>query len=444
MQALLAIALLAAGARTPTEQAEQLAQRAVAEASAGPAQCVVDARKALELTADFEPTAYVTAGRKGEVVEDAYLAARAEFRKHRSRLYAAMGACQAASGRQAAAARYLGRAVTLDPAGGSAVALARSLVALGRGREAVEVLLAGAPGGDLSADARAVANEAADLAGLPSLQVEIDRVRLAALPIDPKPEVRDGPLEVPDHAGLSSGVALQFKDDGLWLLYVPKPDCRTCSGDLEVLKSLQPPGSQVVLVPPGPDEDQALRGVANLYRYRWPFAAGPPLAPVLKVPAPAVMVVARRGFLMVVVPSPFTVTLPGVMEVLAHHDVQETVPRAQWNRRRVDRRPPAPKAHVPAGELAPGEDEPAPPEFVAAQQAYRAGKPAEALRLVEALAAREDGWLLSPEARYDRALCLAALGRREEARRLLLRTGDSRFQDDVDRALEDVGSKKGR
>ena len=42
--------------------------------------------------------------------------------------------------------------------------------------------------------------------------------------------------------------------------------------------------------------------------------------------------------------------------------------------------------------------------------------------------------------RLDRALCLAALGRREEARRMLLRTGDSRFQDDVDRTLEQVGT----
>jgi hypothetical protein len=33
------------------------------------------------------------------------------------------------------------------------------------------------------------------------------------------------------------------------------------------------------------------------------------------------------------------------------------------------------------------------------------------------------------------------MGRNEEARRLLLRTGDSRFQDAVDRALERVGSK---
>ena len=65
---------------------------------------------------------------------------------------------------------------------------------------------------------------------------------------------------------------------------------------------------------------------------------------------------------------------------------------------------------------------------------------AEALRLFEGLEARGDGWLLPPEARLDRALCLAALGRRDEARRLLLKTGDSRFQEGLDRALEKVGT----
>ncbi len=79
-------------------------------------------------------------------------------------------------------------------------------------------------------------------------------------------------------------------------------------------------------------------------------------------------------------------------------------------------------------------------EFTGAVEAFRKGRKAEALRLFEGLEARGDGWLLPPEARLDRALCLAGLARREEARRMLLRTGDSRFQDAVDRALEAVGS----
>jgi hypothetical protein len=79
-----------------------------------------------------------------------------------------------------------------------------------------------------------------------------------------------------------------------------------------------------------------------------------------------------------------------------------------------------------------------PGAFTAAVDAYRAGKYLEALRFVQALAAKGDGWLLPPEERYDRALFLAGLGRRDEARRLMLGIGDSRFQDEVDRALERV------
>jgi hypothetical protein len=133
--------------------------------------------------------------------------------------------------------------------------------------------------------------------------------------------------------------------------------------------------------------------------------------------------------------------LASVLAVFEKADVRETVPRPTWNHRPVVRRPLAPPPGLLPEGLAPGEDEPAPEGFAAAVNAYRAGRPGEALRLFEALEAKGDGWLLPPEARLDRALCLAALGRREEARRLLLRTGDSRFQESVDRALEKVGSK---
>ena len=54
--------------------------------------------------------------------------------------------------------------------------------------------------------------------------------------------------------------------------------------------------------------------------------------------------------------------------------------------------------------------------------------------------AEGDGYLLPPEARLNRALCLAGLGRREEARKMILKIGDSRLQEQVDRALEAVGT----
>ena len=69
----------------------------------------------------------------------------------------------------------------------------------------------------------------------------------------------------------------------------------------------------------------------------------------------------------------------------------------------------------------------------------RGGRPAEALRLLAEVEAGDRGWLLPPEARFNRALCLEKLGRTAEARSLLLGIGDSRFQDAVDRALEALG-----
>ena len=81
-------------------------------------------------------------------------------------------------------------------------------------------------------------------------------------------------------------------------------------------------------------------------------------------------------------------------------------------------------------------------EFTEAVEAFRGGRPGAALKLFQALEARGDGWLLPPEARLDRARCLAAQGRREEARAILLAIGDSRFQSDVDRILEGIGSAR--
>jgi hypothetical protein len=104
----------------------------------------------------------------------------------------------------------------------------------------------------------------------------------------------------------------------------------------------------------------------------------------------------------------------------------------------VDRRPlPPPPGLLDEG-LAPGEDEPFPPDFAAAVEAYRTGRYREAMKGFDALEARGDGWLLPPEARFDRALCLAGLGQHRAARRILLRTGDSRFEAAIDETLERV------
>ena len=434
----LALLLLVAAGPDPGRQAEELAAQAVALAASRPTDALAQARRALALTADFEPTAFVKAGRKGEVVEDAYVQARTEYRRHRSRLYRAVGACLVASGRRLDAARYLRRAFDLDAAGGAAAGLALSLVGLGRGREALSVLLAGVDT-TLGPEGLAVAGQAADAVGLPSLQAEIDRVRLMRVGAQPAVDVRDAPLRLPERARLSTGALFRPDETAVTLVYVAEPSCAACSGDLEALKQLPRTGARVVIAPALPDRDEALRRILSLYRYDWPLVLGAGPWDAQGVTPPAAVLLARGGFTTAVLRPPFVARLSAVVEALGRTDVRETVPRAAWNGRPVERTPlPALPGLLPEG-LAPGEDEPAPPAFAAAVAAYRAGRHAAALATFESLEAAGDGWLLPPEARLDRALCLAALGRREEARRLLLRTGDSRFQDAVDRALETAG-----
>ncbi|HET8647718.1 MAG TPA: hypothetical protein VFO85_19625, partial [Vicinamibacteria bacterium] len=142
------------------------------------------------------------------------------------------------------------------------------------------------------------------------------------------------------------------------------------------------------------------------------------------------------GWSAVQVMPPFEGTLGRALGILGRRDVTETLPRSNWNRAAAppDAAPAAARL-LPEG-LAPGEDAPAPAAFTAAVDAFRAGRALEALRFLDALGADPDGWLLPPEARFNRALALRAAGEREAARRILLRIGDSRFQEEVDRALE--------
>ncbi len=99
MSALLALALaVALAAETPAPQgrggmaeAERLAAEAVQLAPKDAVAALQKARRALAMTAEFVPTEFVTAGRKGEVVEDEFQAARDGYRRHRAGLYEAVG-----------------------------------------------------------------------------------------------------------------------------------------------------------------------------------------------------------------------------------------------------------------------------------------------------------------------------------------------------------------
>jgi hypothetical protein len=435
----LAVALQPAPSRGggATAEAERLAAEAVQLAPRDPAAALLKARRALALTAEFVPTEFVTAGRKGEVVEDEFQAARDAYRRHRAGLYEAVGAALARTN-PLAASRYQGRAFLLDPTPDRGLALARSLNELGRGREAlatVQKAIAGLVG--LKPEAAEVIARAADVARLPSAQAEIDRGRLAAT-LGKAVELREGPFELPEGVRLSTTPVVRLDDAAINVIYAAEASCRSCSADLEALARQVPRDVRALAMPPGDDQDQALRQVLALYRRPWPLLLGKDLAARVQLKPRSVLIVARGGWTLAVLKAPFGQELGTALTALQRVDVPETVPRSSWNYRPVDRSPlPAPPGLLPEG-LAPGEDEPPPPEFTAAVEAYRKGRAASAQAAFEALEAKGDGWLLPPEARIDRALCLARAGQRDAARRMLLRTGDSRFEDETDRLLETV------
>ena len=425
--ALVAIACSPAAAITTAtvEQAERLARGASTACAAGDATGKARARQALDLTGEFDPTAFVKAGRKGEVVEDLYVEARKEYRIHRALVYQAFGECLAAEGSARPAARYLGRAVLLDPAPERRIALARVRLAANAPAAALELLL------PLAGTApTALLEQAVDALGLASAQVEIDRIRFKAMqgvvPVD-------GPLRLPTTARLSSGGPLRFEAEPV-VLYVGSSACQTCSADMQALKRAAT-GARVVLWPEDPERDQAFRQVVTLYHYDWPFLINVRPSIVPGVTPPSLVVVGREGWSAARLPADRMAVLADVLGVLARRDLDEPRPRKAWNGRPADRTyvTPPPPAFLPEG-LAPAEEGEAPGGFAAGLDAFRAGHYLEALRFFDAAAS--EGWLLPPEARLNRAVCLAKLGRKDEARRLLLKIGDSRFQEQIDRIME--------
>jgi tetratricopeptide (TPR) repeat protein len=419
-------------------EAERLAEEALVRAAQDPPAALEQARRALALTNEFNPTVFVEMGRKGEVVEDEFQAARVAFGVHRARLYEAVGTILVQQGQTLAGQRYLGRAFLLDSRPSRGLTLARAQIALGRGREALATAQKAIAGlTSLSPEAAAVIAEAADVARLPSAQAEIDRGRLQAT-LGDAVTLREGQVVIPPGTELSSTPVFRLEDAPVNLVYLAEASCRHCSADLAELRRLVPDDVRVLILPEGDDKDAAVRQVLTLYRYPWPLLLGRNLSVLLALEPRSALVVGRGGWSAAVLSAPFGRNLTSALAAFGRTDVRETVPRPGWNRRPVDRRPLPPPPGLLDDGLAPGEDEPFPPEFNAAVEAYRAGRYREALRGFDALESRGDGWLLPPEARLNRALCLAGTGNRREARRILLRTGDSRFEDAIDETLERV------
>jgi tetratricopeptide (TPR) repeat protein len=422
-------------------EAERLAGEALLQAAQDPAAALGTARKALAMTNEFNPTVFVEMGRKGEVVEDEFQAARRAFGTHRARLYEAVGAAWVAQGQNLFASRFLARAFLLDPTPARGMGLAKVQIALGQGREAlatVQKAIAGVK--SLSPETATVIARAADAARLPSAQAEIDRGRLKATLKD-KVTLREGPLTFPPGTKLSNAPMFRLEHAPLNLIYAAEGSCRSCSADLAQLKRVVPEGVRVLTLPESDEQDVALRQVLRLYNYPWPLVLGRGLGQQLALPPRSVLLVARGGWTQAVLEPPFGQELASAIAAVSRTDVRENVPRANWNRRPVDRSPLPPPPGLLEDGLAPGEDAPVPPEFEAAVAAYRAGRYAEARKGFDALEAKGDGWLLPPEARLNRALCLAGQKKHREARRILLRTGDSRFEDAIDETLERVAPR---
>jgi hypothetical protein len=387
-------ALAATPGEATVAQAESLAAEAEGLVASQPKEALVRARKALAMTVAFDPMAFVGTGRKGEVVEDEFQAARQGYRRHRAKLYGAMGEALRASGDAAAASRYLRRASLLDPHGAALRRAGPGAVGTGprsrgHGRLEKTVGLGGFP-----ADAIPLVTSAVDTAGWPSAQVEIDRARWKAVSATHRRMARrTAGLSRQD--GLSTNPVFRLDESAITVLYAAETSCRTCSEDLEGLRRAVRPGVRMLAVPEVDGQDHALRQVLQLYRLDWPLLLAPGLAQSLNLPPRTVLVVARGGWAQVLVKPPFMAALTTVLGLFGQTDVQETVPRRGWNRRPVDRRAAATEQPALLAEgLAPSEDLPAPAEWDAAVAAFRAGKKAEALRLFEALEAKGDGQLL--------------------------------------------------
>jgi hypothetical protein len=440
MLALIGCGLIGFVSAATVADADRLAVQARAQLAEAPEAALTSARRALSLTRVFVPSDFVAVGRRGEVVEDEFLAARSAYRRHRARLYEAVGLSELRLGHDEIAVRYLARADALDPAGESWIALAQALLRVQSPRAALATLLRPDHLERLGPIARSLVEHAVDALGWPSAQIEIDRARIAALGAAPRITLREGPFPLPASARLSTGAPCRaLESEGALLLYLPEASCRSCSADLERLAPVADHAAMWVYPADGV-HDRELRQALMLYRRPWPLLLGVPSLSEIGLKTPAVAVVGRNGWVLAGVGAADADVLPDLLAIMARRDLAETVPRAKWNRRRPERGPtPAPPELLPDG-LAPGEDRASPPEFRAASEAYRAGRLAEALDGFRRLEQRLDGWLLPPEARFNQALCLARLGRRAAARELLLGIGDSRFEKTIDQTLEAFGS----
>ena len=181
--------------QSPVKEAERLAAEAIATAVSAPAAALAAARRALALTAEFIPTSFIRAGRRGEVVEDEYMAARGRVPPpSRARVRGdgrrTRRAGAARCGRALSAPRHgAGRRATRGRPGSP-----RPCWRPDAGRDALDLIHErGKAAGGIGRLLVPSLERAVDAEGRPSVQVEIDLSRLSA--VSGKGIVaRDGPV----------------------------------------------------------------------------------------------------------------------------------------------------------------------------------------------------------------------------------------------------------
>ena len=177
----------------------------------------------------------------------------------------------------AEAVRYLRRGGRPGAGAASETALARSLVAAGRGREAL-AHAAGRPAGALSAEAIEVAGAAVDAEGLPSLQLEIDRARIAGRRSrrrSSRSTARCAPQRKPASRRASRcGSRRRSSPSSTWPSRPagPAPQTSRRSSDWCLRASCRG------WCRCGPEQDRALRQVMTLYRYAGRSCSASPMA----------------------------------------------------------------------------------------------------------------------------------------------------------------------
>jgi hypothetical protein len=128
--------LLASAAATGVRDAERLLAESQSALAREPQLAWVRAREAMQASAIFVASDFVRPGRKDEILEEQFLAARGAYRRHRALVYEGAGVSLARLSRHATAARYLHRSVELGREE-ARTALMHALAASGREWEAL-------------------------------------------------------------------------------------------------------------------------------------------------------------------------------------------------------------------------------------------------------------------------------------------------------------------